>query len=250
MEVTLTIEPLARASSPAGPGQQDRGEDVDLEHPQPVGEFRRQRPEPLTLGPFGEMPALFTSAWSTPPSAARRPRTSSTARTVWGGASREVDLQVVLRAHLPGAILGKRLPRAGDDPPAGGRESLHGRVADAPARAREQHDASAFVEGEGHGPSLAVARGSRCGTGSAAAPQRLGGRAREIQRGRRFGSLRTPARTPTRPRAGHRLSPSRPAVATERAHEDDHDATEPGTGSDEPAQARLLAHLAGAATAR
>ena len=43
----------------------------------------------------------------------------------------EIDLEVILRPHLPRAILGKGVARAGDDPPSGGREALDGGVADA-----------------------------------------------------------------------------------------------------------------------
>ncbi len=47
----------------------------------------------------------------------------------------QIDLDVVFRPGGPGAILGKSLTRAGDDPPALARKPLDGRMPDATARA-------------------------------------------------------------------------------------------------------------------
>src|SRR4051812_10040847 len=57
----------------------------------------------------------------------------------------EVDLDVILRAHLPGAVLREWMARAGDYAPAGGREALHGGMADAAARSGEQERAARLV---------------------------------------------------------------------------------------------------------
>ncbi len=57
----------------------------------------------------------------------------------------EIDLDVILRAHLPRAILRKRMARAGDDAPAGGGEALHRGVADAAAGSGEQQRAARLV---------------------------------------------------------------------------------------------------------
>src|SRR5882757_2993962 len=57
----------------------------------------------------------------------------------------KVDLDVILRPHLPGAILGEWVARAGDDAPTGGRKSLHRGMTDAAARSRQQESASRLV---------------------------------------------------------------------------------------------------------
>ena len=54
---------------------------------------------------------------------------------------REVELEMIFRSHLPRAVLGKGMARAGDDTPARRGKSLHGRVADAPRGAGQQHGA-------------------------------------------------------------------------------------------------------------
>ncbi len=61
------------------------------------------------------------------------------------GAIREIDLDVILRAHFPGTILGECMARACDDAPSGCREALHRRMADAAARAGEQQSAAWLV---------------------------------------------------------------------------------------------------------
>src|SRR5262249_20184682 len=67
----------------------------------------------------------------------------------------EIDLDVILRSHLPRAILRERMARAGDDAPARGREALYRRVADAAACSGEEQRAARLVglrarhEGEG-----------------------------------------------------------------------------------------------------
>ena len=100
-------------------------------------------------GPFGEMPALLTRAWSRPPSAAGALHFGDGADRVLGVG--EIDLEVVLRAHLPGAVLREGMTRAGDDAPARGGEPLHRGMADAAARPGKQHDASGGVVRGWHG---------------------------------------------------------------------------------------------------
>ena len=92
---------------------------------------------------FGEMPALLTSAFSWPPCASSRWRISETAMPTSSG-SGKIDLDVVFRAGRPWAILGERLARTGDDPPALARKALDRGVADAAAGAG-QHDRLAGV---------------------------------------------------------------------------------------------------------
>ena len=57
----------------------------------------------------------------------------------------EIDLDVVLRAHLPRAVLRKCMTRAGDDAPAGGREALDGEMADAAARPGQEQRTARLV---------------------------------------------------------------------------------------------------------
>ena len=57
----------------------------------------------------------------------------------------EVDLDVVLRARLPRAILREGMARAGDDAPAGRGEALDRRMADAAARPGEEQRAARQV---------------------------------------------------------------------------------------------------------
>ena len=57
----------------------------------------------------------------------------------------KVDLDVILRPHLPGAVLGEWVARAGDDAPTGRGKSLHRGMADAAARSRQQESAARLV---------------------------------------------------------------------------------------------------------
>src|SRR5205823_5753845 len=57
----------------------------------------------------------------------------------------KVDLDVVLGAGLPRALLGERMARAGDHPPAGAGEADDGRMPDAAARAGQQQGAARLV---------------------------------------------------------------------------------------------------------
>src|SRR3979411_612416 len=52
---------------------------------------------------------------------------------------------MILRSHLPGAILRESVTRAGDDAPSGGRETLDRRVADAAARPGEERRALRMI---------------------------------------------------------------------------------------------------------
>ena len=93
---------------PQAARQHDRGEEVDVEDvdasPRSAVSMAPRREPPW---PFGEMPALLTSACSTPPSTASRSFTSAMARRVSSRIG-EVDLEVILRSHLPGAVLRER----------------------------------------------------------------------------------------------------------------------------------------------
>jgi len=57
----------------------------------------------------------------------------------------EINLDVVLRSHLPRAIFGKGVSRAGNHAPAGGRKALDGGMAYAAARPGQQERAALLV---------------------------------------------------------------------------------------------------------
>src|ERR1700674_1623718 len=57
----------------------------------------------------------------------------------------EIDLDVVLGAGLPRALLGKRMARAGDHPPAGAGKALDRGVTDAAAGAGQEQRAARLV---------------------------------------------------------------------------------------------------------
>ena len=69
----------------------------------------------------------------------------------------EVDLNVILGAHLPRAIFGEGMTGTGDDAPAGGGKALDGGMADSAACTRQQHSARrAIVFGLRHGSSFII----------------------------------------------------------------------------------------------
>src|SRR5688572_30515114 len=61
----------------------------------------------------------------------------------------KIDLDVVVRPCLPRTVLGERMARTGDDPPAGGRKALDRRMPDA-------------ARGTGENERLALAVGGLC----------------------------------------------------------------------------------------
>src|SRR5262245_34509529 len=69
---------------------------------------------------------------------------------------------MILRPHLPRAVLGERMARAGDDAPAGGGKALHRRMADAAARPGEEQRAARLVRvrarHDGRGSPVASSR--------------------------------------------------------------------------------------------
>ena len=116
--------------------QHHAGEEVDVEHLAPgrAGRWSACRAAPPSA-PFGEMPALLTSASSRP--AGSRRRISATASMVSLGSARSTWMWSSGPASQ-GQSSGKRVPRAGDHPPAGRGEALDGRVADAAAGAGQE----------------------------------------------------------------------------------------------------------------
>src|SRR5580704_4342107 len=57
----------------------------------------------------------------------------------------QIDLNVVFGAGFPRAIFRKRMPRAGDDAPAGRRETLDGGMADAAACPGQEQRAARLI---------------------------------------------------------------------------------------------------------
>jgi hypothetical protein len=142
--VTLTTEPLAAFSSSISPrasmiGAKKLTWNTWLQVSMSVSIEPSRLPPPAA---FGEIAALLTSACSSPPSS-RSLDLGDRARGV--GVVGEVDLDVILRSHLPRAVLRKRMARAGDDAPAGGREADHGGMADAAAGAGQQQRAARLL---------------------------------------------------------------------------------------------------------
>src|SRR5205085_5980387 len=62
----------------------------------------------------------------------------------------KVDLDVVLRPRVPRAVFRERMPRAGDDAPAGRRKADHGGVSDAAAGSGQKQRAPRRVGGRRH----------------------------------------------------------------------------------------------------
>ena len=62
----------------------------------------------------------------------------------------EIDLNVVFGPGLPRTVFRKRMARAGNDAPAGGRKTLHRRMADPAACAGQQQRAARAVVGNRH----------------------------------------------------------------------------------------------------
>src|SRR6185312_2060392 len=72
----------------------------------------------------------------------------------------EVDLDVILRSGAPWADFRKRMPRAGDDAPAGGGKPDRGRVTDAAAGAGRKQGTPRRIGCRGHaGLSISVMPG-------------------------------------------------------------------------------------------
>ncbi len=158
MDVTFTTAPLARSSSSIRPARQhDRGEEIDLEHVLPVLERGLDGAEPraaLALGRDGgvadqrvEAPVLGLEPL---------PHLADGAQRV--GRVGEIDLDVILRPHLPGAVLGEGVARAGDHAPARRGEALDGSVADAARGTGEDQRLFLSVGDIGHGCSSRLGR--------------------------------------------------------------------------------------------
>ena len=116
--------------------QHDGREEVDLEHVLPVLQRRLDGFQPraaLALGRDGGVADERVE-----PAVLGLEAFAHFADRAFGiGGIGEVDLDVILRPHLPGAVLREGVARAGDDAPARRGEALHRGVADAAAGAGE-----------------------------------------------------------------------------------------------------------------
>src|SRR5471032_2519407 len=128
MEVTLTMEPLALASSCFRPWASQMVENRLTSNTWRHSSWVESRvPSRSPWGPLGEIAALLTRACSLPSS--RRTHLLHRPR----GVARvgQVDLDMILRPRRPGAVFRKGVARTGDHPPAGAGKTLHRGMADA-----------------------------------------------------------------------------------------------------------------------
>ena len=148
----MTTEPLAASSSvDEAAGEHERSEEVDVEHLLPDRVVGVDGVEPLAAFELRRNPGIVDErmklAMDAPLDLADR------LERVFGIG--EVDLDVILGAGLPRAVLREGMARAGDDAPAGRREALDRRMADAAARPGEEQRAARLVGGRGrHGASI------------------------------------------------------------------------------------------------
>ena len=210
--MTFTTAPLALAQLVHQAARQhDRREEVHLKHVVPDLARGVDRAEPLAAFGLGRDRGVVDQRMQL---AVVEPVLDLGDRRIGARGVGEIDLDVILRAHLPRAVFRKAVARAGDHAPAGGGEALHRRVADAAACAGEQQGAARLVGiGIRHSalsrihphlaPRLAerVRAGTRCGRAGGTA-----GRARTRSTSARCGS-RTSAAGAARCRA--RISPRR-----------------------------------------
>jgi hypothetical protein len=159
-------------------GKHQRREEVDLEHRLPILNPRLDGAQPAAPLPLGGDRHIVDERIQLPPCARSRSFISAMARIVLSVA--EIDLDVVLGACLPRAILGEGVARARDHPPAGGREALDRGVADA-ARGTGQDQGPALLIGDvRHGvASRSLAAASLANIGG----ERVKGRAGSWSRG-------------------------------------------------------------------
>ena len=142
IEVTLTTEPLAALSSSSSPRASMIGA-KKFTWKMWCQSSREVSIEPSRLPPaaLGEIAALLTSACSSP---CRRLLVSAIACSVFSG-SDEIDLDVIFRPGFPRTVFRKRMPRTGNDAPAGGGKTLHRGMADAAACSGEQECTARLV---------------------------------------------------------------------------------------------------------
>ncbi len=133
--------------------QHDRREKVDLEDALPVGQRHLDGAEARTARALGRNGRVVDKGVEA--AALRAQAHLHLGDGLQGGLRvREIDLDVVLGPRFPRAVLGEAMPGAGDDAPAGGREALHRRVANAARGPGKDQRLPVFLRGAGHHTSL------------------------------------------------------------------------------------------------
>jgi hypothetical protein len=130
--------------------QHDRCEEIDLEHRLPVILARLDGIEPCAARLLRADGGIVDQRMQT--------RALRLQALLHGGncgmrvrRGGKIDDDMVIGAGIPGAILGERLSRTGDDPPACGGESFHRCMADAARCAGEDQRLPFAVGGRVHG---------------------------------------------------------------------------------------------------
>ena len=132
MEVTLIIVPCPAFSSSSRPWASARdAKRFTWNTCCHISASQSRVPNLCPFAPFGEIPALFTSACRAPFYQPQSHLGDSGFQVV---PVCKIDLYVILRPRLPWTVFRKWLPGAGDHPPAGAGEAFDRRVTDAAAR--------------------------------------------------------------------------------------------------------------------
>ena len=147
----MTTAPLARSSSlDQAARQHDRREEIDLEDALPVVELGVDGVQPGAAVALGRDAGVVDQrAEAGVLRLEALPHLADGFQRVLGIG--QVDLNVVLRARLPGAVLREGVARAGDDAPAGRGEALDRGMADAARGAGQDQRLALGVGGVGHG---------------------------------------------------------------------------------------------------
>ena len=124
--------------------QHDRREEIHLKNVAPHLARGVDRVEPLAAFGLGRDRGVVDQRMQL---AVIEPRLDQGNRRIGARGVGEIDLDVILRSHLPRAVFRKAVARAGDHAPAGGGEALHRRVPDAAACAGQQQGAARVVGG-------------------------------------------------------------------------------------------------------
>ncbi len=122
--------------------QHDRAEEVDLEHLVPDLDCGIERAHALAALGLGRDGGVVDQRVQL---VAVQAALDFLDRLQGLGLVGEIDLDVVLGSCVPRAILRERVARAGDYPPAGGREALDGRMPNAAARSGEEQRAARLI---------------------------------------------------------------------------------------------------------
>ena len=142
--------------------EQDGGEEIDLEHLQPVRELGLEQPEARAAGTFRRNRGIVDERVQPAALQALAHLADGALGILDVG---EIDLQVILRTGAPGTVLGKRMARTGDDAPSRRREPFDRRMADPARGAGEQHGSRGRcgIGGRRHreGPAPKVTMASR-----------------------------------------------------------------------------------------